>query len=105
MKDDCKRYLKQFITENVPGVIFVKPPTCNEAEIICSNNALQKAFKPLKNKRDDFNTIFEAAKMITGDVNKIENWNSEGNFEGLEKRVLFGPVLSANPTDELFGCL
>ena len=28
-RDNCKRYLKQLITENVPGVIFIRPPDCN----------------------------------------------------------------------------
>ena len=28
-RDNCKRYLKQLITENVPGVIFIRPPACN----------------------------------------------------------------------------
>lgn len=87
MGNDCevvnyKRYLKQLILENLPEAQFVRPPARNDSEIICSVSQQEKAIDDLRNKRDDFTTIFEAAKIIREDVLKCRQWQFKGNFDG-----------------------
>ena len=40
---NCKRYLKQLLLENVPGVQFVRPPARNQSERVCYSRTQSSA--------------------------------------------------------------
>ena len=77
-----KRYLKQLLTENVPDIHFIRPPARNMPERICSSFSQSKAVESLRNNRDNYTFIFDAAKIIREDILKCEEWQFDGLFDG-----------------------
>ena len=59
-----KQFLKQLVEENVLEIVFSRPPARNQSERICSSNVCGEAVNTYTNSSDDYNTIFEAAKLI-----------------------------------------
>lgn len=78
-----KRYLKQLLLENVPGVKFVRPHARNQSERICSyyshSSAIEKSFQ---NSYDDYNNIFHASKIIRNEIKEQEKWQFNGSYDG-----------------------
>ena len=81
--ENHKRYIKQLLQENVPEVVFVRPPARNQAERVYSSqsqsSAIEKAFK---NSWDSYTNIFEAARIVRKDVLQAEKWQFTGTFDG-----------------------
>ena len=95
-----KRYLKQLLTEHVPNIVFSRPPARNESERVCSSSSQGKAIETYRNNPDDYNIIFEAAKIVREEVLKHQDWKFTGDFEGfhlprtlrsLLQWIVFGP--------------
>ena len=87
-ENNNKRYLKQLLQENIPGLVFIRPLARNESERICSSKATSSAVeKTYKNSWDSFKNIFETAKMVRSHILKKKNkkkWHFEGSFDGFE---------------------
>ena len=78
-----RRYLKQLLEENIPEIMFVRPPTRNASERIClPQGQSQKVEKCFQNCYDSYTNIFEAAKLVRKEVLKQEKWKFRGNFDG-----------------------
>ena len=80
---NCKRYLKQLLLENVPSGQFVRLPTRNQSEQVCSsrsqNSVVEKNFRI---SYDDYQSIFQEARKIRKDIKAQEKWQFEGSFDG-----------------------
>ena len=111
-----KRYLKQLLLENVPGVTFVRPPARNESERICSSrsqsNSVEKTFQ---SSYDDYKSIFQAAKVIRKEIKAQERWQFNGSFDGFTvpkslklmlKWIIIGPTtIHASADEEIDRCV
>ena len=62
--ENFERYFKTLLEENVQNVVFTRPPARNQPERVCSSNICGTAIDSFNNSPDDFNIIFQAAKMI-----------------------------------------
>lgn len=89
-----KRYLKQLLTENVPDIHFIRPPARNTPERICSSFSQSKAVESLRNNRDNYTFIFDAAKIIREDILKCEEWQFDGSFDGFHLPLTLQSLLS-----------
>lgn len=80
-----KRYLKQLLEDNIPGITFSRPPDRRQSEQFYSMNSQAKAVDDaMRNRSDEFSSIYEAAKVIRNDILKHRNWNFDGDFSNFE---------------------
>jgi len=78
-----KRYLKTLLEENVADIVFSRPKARNQPEMICSSTACTKAInETFQNTSDDFNVIFQAAKIIRNKLLNSKKWLFEGTYDG-----------------------
>ena len=78
-----KRYLKQRLLENVPGVQFVRPPTRNQSERVCSSRSQSSTVeKNFRSSYDDYQSIFQAARKIKKEIKAQGKWQFEESFDG-----------------------
>lgn len=76
-----KRYLKQLLQENIPNVTFIRPPSRNQSERVCSSQVNSAAIeKSHKNSWNNYKNIFEAARIVRNDVIKEKKCQFEGDF-------------------------
>ena len=73
LHNSYRKYLKQLILENVPGVSFKKSPRANEPERIYSESAEDHAIEVAlqQNEVDKFKEIYNAAKIIRTELEKM----------------------------------
>ena len=99
----CKKYLKQFIIENINHVKFVKSLRVNEPDRICSESTGEHALDMTIQQcaTETYNDISNAAKIIRNELETIAKWNFQSlfsNFSSLMQLstllqwIIFGPV-------------
>ena len=82
-----KRYLKQLLVEKIINIVFARPKSRREAEIICSKTSHVEAMENYRNSPDKFNELFDAASLVRKDILNNQTWNFTGNFEDFELPV------------------
>lgn len=83
-EENYKRYLKKLLKDNVPGLVFSRPPCRRKSEQLCTSSYQAKAIDTFKNNPDDYTTIFEAAKIIRKEVLQQRIWKFDGNYTGFD---------------------
>ena len=80
--ENFKLYLKTLLEENVRSIVFSRPPARNQPEKVCSSDVRRLTIESFNNTSDDFNMIFQTAKLIRGKILRQDKWIFEGNFTG-----------------------
>ena len=77
-----RKYLKQLILENVPGVSFKKSQHANKPERICSQSAEDHAIEVAlqQNEVEKLKEIYNAAKIIRTELENMNKWKFSGSF-------------------------
>ena len=88
-----KRYLKQLLVEKIINIVFARPKSRREAEIICSKISHVEAMENYRNSPDEFNELFDAAFLVRKDILNNQPWNFTGNFEDFELPVTLKSLL------------
>ena len=88
-----KRYLKQLLLEKINNIVFARPKSRREAEIICSKTSHVEAIESYRNSPDEFNELFDAASLVRKDILENQSWNFSGNFDGYELPVTLKSLL------------
>ena len=105
LHNSYRKYLKQLILENVPGISFKKSPRANKPERICSESAEDHAIEVAlqQNEVEKFKEIYNAAKIIRTELEKMNKWKFSGSFSDftaptqfstLIRWIVFGPKCS-----------
>ena len=81
---NCKRYLKTFLKDNIPGLVFSRPPCRRSSEIPCCSSLQGKAVDALNNSPDDYKFIFQAASLVRKDVLQRRDWSFSGDYSGFD---------------------
>ena len=76
----CKTYLKQLIIENINDVKFVKSSRVNEPDRICTASTVKHVLDMSMQQRaaENYNDIFNIAKMIRHEFETMAKWNFQG---------------------------
>ena len=68
-----KRYLKQLPIENIDNIVFARPKSRREAEMICSKASHTKAIESYGNAPDEFNELVYEASLLRKDILKNQS--------------------------------
>ena len=63
-----KRYLKPLLVEKIINIVFTRPKSRREPEIICSKTSHVEATENYRNSPDEFNELFDAASLVRKDI-------------------------------------
>ena len=75
--------MKTLLEENVKNIAFNRPSARNQPErLVGLSNIYAAAINSFDNSSDDFNTIFQTAKLIRAKILKQDKWLFEGTFQG-----------------------
>ena len=82
LHNSYRKYLKQLILENAPGVSFKKSPRANEPERICSESAEDHAIEVAlqQNEVDKFKEIYNATETLRTELEKMSKLKFSGSF-------------------------
>ena len=97
-----RKYLKQLIIANIPGVSFNKSPRKFEPDRICSESAEDHAIEMAlqQSEAENFKELYNAAKIIRTELEKNNKWKFSGSFSDftaptqlstLIRWIVFGP--------------
>ena len=102
-----KRYLKTLISLNVENVVFSRPKSRRESELVCSQKIQESAIQQLSDLPrgfEEYKNLFDAASMIRKDLLKLEQWLFEGDYENysipdslstLVRWIIVGPKIES----------
>ena len=79
-----KRYLKALLKDNIPGLVFSRPPCRRSSEIPCCSSLQGKVVDALNNSPDDYKFIFQAASLVRKDVLQLRDWRFSGDYSGFD---------------------
>ena len=80
-----KPYIKPLLQENIPDILFIRPPARNVLVRVCTKQlqimSIQKSFE---NSWDSYKNIFNTAEMIRKDISAEKNWKFLEFFDGFD---------------------
>lgn len=82
-QQNYKKYLKRLLEENIPDIVFSRPPSRTQAERVCSSTICGDAVnKSYSNSSEEYSALFEAAKLVRRKILVQEKWQFTGDFSG-----------------------
>ena len=81
---NCKRYLKTLLRDNIPELVFSRPPCQRSSEIPYCSSLQVKAVDALNNSPDDYKFIFQSASLICKEVLQRQDWRFSGDYSGFD---------------------